>query len=279
VSGGKTEKDDIRLCMDMRWINKKSKPPEYIVPLTNDMFHRLKDFKYFTELDLSDAYHQIGLQEATKKICGFTAPNGKQYVWTRLFFGPRGAVGHFQRTLETAVKDFIEFVRTYMDNLLVHLMTLKTHVEEINAIIRELTRVGFRLKVTKCRLGYFRIYFMGSLVDGKTRSIDTHKVNVFEKLGRPKTGKDVESMLGFVNFLRDYVPMYSSITAPLEKLHKHRRISNRVWGAAEQRACSLRMCYEAGFGENRRRLCFVLFFFFFFFFLFSHCLLLLSCCL
>ena len=39
-----------------------------------------------------------------------------------------------------------------------------------------------------------------------------------QKMVKPQTGKQVESLLGFLNFLRDFVPNYATITAPLDKL-------------------------------------------------------------
>ena len=44
------------------------------------------------------------------------------------------------------------------------------------------------------------------MIDGKQRGIDRHKIDVLNEIERPKTGKAMESFLGFVNFLRDYVP-------------------------------------------------------------------------
>ena len=58
----------------------------------------------------------------------------------------------------------------------------------------------------KTKLCYKHILFMGSMIDGKQRGIDRHKIDVLNEMERPKTGKAMESFLGFVNFLRDYVP-------------------------------------------------------------------------
>ena len=46
---------------------------------------------------------------------------------------------------------------------------------------------------------------------------------------RPKTGKAMESFLGFVNFLRDYVPNFALIAGSLEKLRKVKRIGEKEW--------------------------------------------------
>ena len=42
-------------------------------------------------------------------------------------------------------------------------------------------------------------------------------------------------MLGFFNFLRDFIPNFASIAAPLEKLRKLRKITS-AWGEAEEKA-------------------------------------------
>ena len=39
-----------------------------------------------------------------------------------------------------------------------------------------------------------------------------------QKMVKPQTGKQVESLLGFLNFLRNFVLNYVTIAAPLDKL-------------------------------------------------------------
>ena len=67
------------------------------------------------------------------------------------------------------------------------------------------------------------------MIDGKQRGIDRHKIDVLNEMERPKTGKAMESFLGFVNFLRDYVPNFALIAGPLEKLRKVKRIGEKEW--------------------------------------------------
>ena len=39
-----------------------------------------------------------------------------------------------------------------------------------------------------------------------------------QKMVKPQTGKQVESLLGFLNFFKDFVPNYATIAALLNKL-------------------------------------------------------------
>ena len=47
------------------------------------------------------------------------------------------------------------------------------------------------------------------------------------KMQRPRTGKEVQKVLGFVNFLRDFIPLYSC--GPLEGLRSTKKINNDLW--------------------------------------------------
>ena len=78
-------------------------------------------------------------------------------------------------------------------------------------VIRALTRAGLRLKPSKCKIGYSSIQFMGAVLDGSKRGIDPHKVKVFAS--RPKTGKEVQKVLGYLNFLRDFIPSMLTLLA------------------------------------------------------------------
>ena len=90
-------------------------------------------------------------------------------------------------------------------------------------------RAGLRLKPSKCKIGYSSIQFMGAVLDGSKRGIDPHKVKVFASLRRPKTGKEVQKVLGYLNFLRDFIPLYANIVGPMEGLRSAKVISNDLW--------------------------------------------------
>ena len=55
-----------------------------------------------------------------------------------------------------------------------------------------------------------------------------------QKMVKPQTGKQVESFLGFLNFLRDFVSNYMTIVALLDKLQKMRCLS-KVWGEEQDK--------------------------------------------
>ena len=104
----------------------------------------------------------------------------------------------------------------YVDNILVGSKDVESHVKELNMVIHALTKAGFKLKPLKCKIAYSAIQFMGAVVDGDQRGVCPLKAEVFAKMQRPRTGKEVQKVLGFVNFLRDFIPLYSCVVGPLK---------------------------------------------------------------
>ena len=106
---------------------------------------------------------------------------------------------------------------------------VESHVKELNHVIHALTKVGFKLKPSKCKITYSVIQFMGAMVDGDQRGVCPLKAEVFTKMQRPRTGKEVQKVLGFVNFLRDFIPLYSCVVGPLKGLRSTKKIDNDLW--------------------------------------------------
>ena len=137
-------------------------------------------------------------------------------------------VTHFQKVVERVVGEVsIDIVIViYVDNILVRSKDVESHVKELNMVIHALTKAGFKLKPLKCKITYSAIQFMGAVVNGDQRGVCPLKVEVFAKMQRPRTGKEVQKVLGFVNFLRDFIPLYSCVVGPLKGLRSTKKIDN-----------------------------------------------------
>ena len=95
--------------------------------------------KIFSELDLVNAYHQVNLDEDSYLLTGFIIPGSGAACWRVLFFGPKGAVTHFQK--EQVVGEVsIDKSVIYVDNILVGSKDVESHVKELNMVIHALTK-------------------------------------------------------------------------------------------------------------------------------------------
>ena len=69
------EKDDqIRLCVDMRAANTAIKRVYHPIPIVRDISFDLNGAKYFTKLDMSQAYHQLELSTPSRSTSPHSPP-------------------------------------------------------------------------------------------------------------------------------------------------------------------------------------------------------------
>src|SRR3989338_2872350 len=122
----------------------------------------------------------------------------------------------------------LEFVIIYVDDVIVFSASVEDHIIHLNQVIRSLNNVNLRLRLEKCEIGMQKLLILGHVVTGHSISPDPFKLSTLLTLPAPRTGKQLESFLGFTNYLRSFVPLYAQIAAPLEKHRKVKELGP-VW--------------------------------------------------
>lgn len=62
--------------------------------------------------------------------------------------------------------------------------------------------------------------YLGHIFNKNGCKIDTDRIEAIVQLREPKSVKELQSMLGMFNYLRDFIPNMAEITAPLRVLLK-----------------------------------------------------------
>ena len=78
----------------------------------------LQGFKYATSLDLNMGYYTIRLSLKAQEMCTILTPWG-EFSYTRLPMGIAPASDIFQLKMMQLMQGLEEFVRTYIDDLLI----------------------------------------------------------------------------------------------------------------------------------------------------------------
>lgn len=93
-------KNDFRLVVNMRAPNKAIKREYFRMPSIDEMRIKLHGAKFFSKLDLSNAFYHIELCEESRDLTTFLSENG-MFRFTRLMFGVNCAPEIFQRERDT----------------------------------------------------------------------------------------------------------------------------------------------------------------------------------
>ena len=94
----------VRICGDYKvTINRAAKLEKYPIPRIDELFVSLSGGKMFSKLDLSHAYLQVPLEEASQKYVTINTHKGL-FIYTRLPFGIASAPSIFQRVMENLLQ-------------------------------------------------------------------------------------------------------------------------------------------------------------------------------
>ena len=72
----KKPNNDLRICLNYRKLNAVTNRPTYHIPDAGHIFDSLSGAKYFSTLDLSNAYYQCEIKEEHKKYTAFNTRKG-----------------------------------------------------------------------------------------------------------------------------------------------------------------------------------------------------------
>ena len=95
---------------------------------------------------------------------------------------------------------------------------------------------NLKLKKEKCKFGYFSISVLGHMIGKGSIHPDPSKLNNLWEYPIPATRKQLFSFIGSVNYLREYIPLYSEIIKPLNDLKKVKTDLEKCWKEEHQQA-------------------------------------------
>ena len=145
----KSDKESVRICGDYKLtVNVASKLKQYSIPRVEDLFATVAGGEFFTKWDMSHAYEQIELDNASKQYIVINTHEGL-FCYNRLPFGVSSAPAIFQRVMDSLLQG-IPGVGVYLDDILVSGKTEKAHLEVLEQVLDHLEEAGLRLNRGKC---------------------------------------------------------------------------------------------------------------------------------
>jgi transposase InsO family protein len=229
----KRDKTSVRICGDFSvTINPVSKLDRYPIPKVEDLFSRLSGGKYFTKLDLSDAYQQVPLEEESKKYVVVNTRRGL-FRYTRLPFGVSSAPGIFQRVIEGLLQG-IESVVVYLDDILITGATEEEHLRTLDEVLSRLDKAGLRVKRSKCEFMRESVTYLGHRIDADGLHPLPDRVRAIKEAPKPTSVTTLKAYLGMLTYYSKFLPKLSTLLYPLYRLLR-KGVPWR-WGTKQARA-------------------------------------------
>ena len=209
---------EIRLCVDYRALNKQTTKDAYPLPLPDEVQDRLCGCTIFSTLDLRSGYWQVPIAPSDVEKTAFCpGPGLGLFHFKRMPFGLTGAPGSFQRLMDKVLRG-LNFVTTYLDDVLVHSKTKDEHIKHLNVVFSRLKNAGLTLRGSKCHIGHDKVYYLGHVFSEQGMRPDEGKVRVVKEWPTPKNPSEVRQFLGLASYYRRYIQSFATIAASLHEL-------------------------------------------------------------
>lgn len=210
----------LRLCVDYRGLNKVSVKNRYPLPLISEILDRLSGAKFFSKVDIQDAYYRIRINEGEEWKTAFRTRYG-HYEYMVMPFGLTNAPATFQSYIHTALAGLLDTICiAYLDDVLIFSRTRKEHTIHLRKVLERLREAQLFAKSAKCVFYQPEVEFLGFIVGRQGIAMDQQRVEAISRWELPRTYHDIQVFLGFCNFYRRFIQDYSLITLPLTELLK-----------------------------------------------------------
>lgn len=208
--------DEVRLCVDMRIANKAILREHYPLPTMDQILPKFNKARFFSKLDIKDAFHQIEISEGSRHITTFITNRGL-FRYKRLMFGISCAPELFQKTLEKILLP-CEGTLNFIDDIIVYGKDEREHEARLNNVLEVLKNYNVVLNREKCIFNARVVQFLGHQLSAEgVKPLDSYIKSV-ETFREPKTIEEVQSFLGLLNYVNKWIPNFSTLTEPIRKL-------------------------------------------------------------
>ena len=210
---------ELRMCVDFRQLNLRTKKDSYALPRTEEILEALAGNRYFTILDMKSGYHHIELHEPHKERTAFTVGPLGFYEFHRMPFGLVNAPATYQRLMEQCFEGLhLDICYIYLDDLIIFSKTFEEHITRLEKIFQRLRDVNLKLSPKKCEFFKRKVKYVGNIVSEEGIEPDPDKILKVINWPVPTTPEDVRRFLGFVGYYRRFIEGFSAIAHPLNIL-------------------------------------------------------------
>ena len=213
----------VRLVVDYKEINKVTRRDHFPLPTAVEMLDQLREQRIFSKLDLRKGYHQIAMDPESIKYTSFTVPQG-QFEYTRLPFGLSTAPASFQRALTNFIGD-IPGIFIYLDDILIASPDENTHSQSLTELLRRLKKEDVSINFSKCSFFVTEVKFIGHIIKDSTVRADISNLNKSKLERPPSNNKELRSLIGYINWFREYIPRISELLSPLNNKLSEKKFS------------------------------------------------------
>ena len=208
----------IRICGDFKGLNRNIDVDQHPIPTLDSLLEKHQGGKFYSKIDLADAYLQIELDDESKKFCVVNTPFGL-YQYNRMCFDIASSPAQFQRCMDSMIIDLPGTV-AYLDDIIVTGKSEEEHWFNLQNVLQRLSDYGFSIKESKCEFFKTSVEYLGHVIDEKGKHPSNSAIEAIKLLKKPENVQEVQAFLEKINYYVRFIQNLSEKASPLYFLLK-----------------------------------------------------------
>jgi hypothetical protein len=189
-------------------------------------------------MDGNTGYNQIFMAPEDIHKTAFRVPRAVGlFEYVVMTFGLKNAGATYQRAMNYIFHDLIgKLLEIYIDDVVVKFASDEGHLEDLRQVLERTRRFRLRMNPKKCAFGVSAGQFLGFLVHERGIEIGLKSQEAVDTMTPPATKKELQQLIGRINFVRRFISNLSGRIDPFVELLKIKANEEFRWGAEQQRA-------------------------------------------
>lgn len=205
-------------------INPQMVVDEHPIPRAEDIFNRMKGATVFANLDITDAYSHLEVDENFAHVLTLNTATHGLIRPTRAVYGAANVPAIWQRTMEMAIQG-IPNILNFFDDILIYAKNVDELLKILEMTLERLRNLGFKLNRGKCVFVASSIEFLGHRIDDQGIHKSNKHIEAILHAPTPTTLEDLQLFLGKATYYSNFIPNLSTLERPLRDIAKEGRFS------------------------------------------------------
>jgi hypothetical protein len=219
----------MRVCIDFRDLNRATPMDGYPMPVADLLVDAAAGHKVISFMDGNAGYNQIfmAVEDISKIAFGCPGHIGL-FEWIVLTFGLKNAGETYQRAMNYIFHELN--VDIYIDDVVIKSLDHESHLADVSKTLECTRKYGLNMNPNKCAFGVSAGEFLGFLVHEGGIEVGKESMKAIDEVVHPSNLKELQSLLGIINFVRRFISNLSQKVLPFSPLLRIKKDQKFVRG-------------------------------------------------
>jgi hypothetical protein len=224
--------------VDFKNLNRATLKDEYPMLVADLLIDSASGNKVISFLDGNADYDQIFMakEDVSKNMFHCLWFVGL-FEWVVITFDLKNAGATYQRAMNLIFYDLLRvLMEVYIDDMVVKSIGFKEHMTDLKLSLERMKKHGLWMNPLKCAFGVTSGRFLGFIVHEHDIQIDPKKMESIRKIEESVCKKDVQKLLGKINYLCHFISNLVGRVESLLPLVRLKHEEELTWGPEQREA-------------------------------------------